>query len=236
MNKRSYFILILIFTVTVFTGCTSTTDDSEGWVTLFDGSNLDAWQKSDLWKHKGDTIYLAYTEEDNRNRPRKLDDLYLISKKEYKNFELKFEWRISDNGRSGLKYRYTKKGLEYQILDDVSFPDTDPAEQSASLVWIKEATRKSLQTIASGKFNKARIVANKGLLQHWLNGVKVMEIDMDSDEWIDMFIKNKGKNGKRTITKKDAINFKAYSGFIKIQNCEPGTEIWFKNIYIKELP
>lgn len=112
---------------------------------------------------------------------------------EYVDFELRFEWRVSKGGNSGVKYRLEKvdrwvakdgrgyharaRGLEYQIVDDSLNAEAraDPKNTAGALYG------KVAPTVAAahpaGEWNDARIVVRGVRLEHWLNGVKVVDCD-----------------------------------------------------------
>lgn len=197
--------LALLFTVTHLR--------SEGWITLFDGENLDAWQATENWLIEDGVL---------RCVPEKSD---LHTKEKFKNFELVFEFMVSKGGNSGVKYRFDEKlGAEYQIWNDQDGDET-PLHQAAALYDIKEATDKVQSSDRDGPgFHEGRVVASDGHLQHWLDGVKVMEIDMSSEEWNERFDKSKYK-GHPT--------FARHAGTIMLQ--DHGDPVWFKNIRIRKL-
>ncbi|MGB6220523.1 family 16 glycoside hydrolase [Haloferula sp.] len=186
---------------------------SEEWITLFDGTNLDAWQANENWVVEDGSL---------RCLPEKLD---LHTKEKFKNFELVFEFMVSEGGNSGVKYRFKNDlGAEYQIWDDGHAEET-PLHQVAALYDIKEATNKLPSDDKSRRaFHKGRIVASDGYLQHWLDGVKVMEIDMDSEEWSERFGKSKYR---------EHPSFAREAGTIMLQ--DHGDPVWFRNIKIRSL-
>ena len=166
----------------------------EEWVSLFDGDTLAGWCNKD-----GQPVTEGkWTAEDGvlSRATKGAGDLY--SAKMYGDFELAFDWKIETGSNSGVKYRVQKingkmLGLEYQILDDQNHPDNkDRDHQTAALYDLKSTIEgKPMKTV--GEWNSSRIVVSKGLVQHFLNGTLVVEIQIPSQEWTQRFAKSKYK-------------------------------------------
>jgi len=189
------------------------------WESLFDGKSLDQWSHKDGkpvtkgWEVADGTIH------------RQTGGGDIITKKKYENFELEFEWKISEGGNSGVKYRAKGSlGLEYQVLDDSKHRDgANPTHRSASLYDLLAAPDdKPAKPV--GEWNKAKIVANGTKLEHWLNGVKVMSIDQSTDDWKTRFEKSKYKKNR---------DFGIGAGHILLQ--DHGNEVWFRNVRVRKL-
>ncbi len=125
----------------------------------------------------------------------------LISKLEYADFEMEWDWKISSKGNNGVKYWVTKiggkewLGIEYQMIDDNGHPDgmRGGSHCSAAFYDIKEpAADKPLKPV--GEWNSSRVVSKNGKLQHWLNGTLVGEADTMSDDWKARIAASKFKN------------------------------------------
>lgn len=108
----------------------------------------------------------------------------IITRKEYGPFELKFDFNFSEGANSGVKYGIGNNGpdigLEYQILDDEKHPDAKQGvvgnRTLASLYDLIPANKESKFVKGPGEWNRGRIVVfPNGLVQHWLNGRKVVE-------------------------------------------------------------
>jgi Domain of Unknown Function (DUF1080) len=155
----------------------------------------------------------------------------LITLDQYQDFELSVEWKISKAGNSGIMYHVTeefdapyKSGPEYQIIDDEGFPEKLEDWQKTGANYAMHTTS-SRPTKPVGQYNLTRIVVKGAHVQHWLNGVKIVEFDMWTPDW-----KKRKESGKW----KDAPGYgMAKKGFIALQ--DHGSEAWFKNIKIKPL-
>ncbi|MDB6136085.1 MAG: hypothetical protein JWM59_4328, partial [Verrucomicrobiales bacterium] len=151
----------------------------------------------------------------------------LFTDKEYGDFELTWDWKIAKAGNSGVKYRvreYPGKGFlgcEYQMLDDVNHPDgkIGAKRQTASLYDIlPPAADKKLSP--PGEWNTSKIVVKGTHIEHWLNGAKVLEVDVSSDTF---------KTARAASKFKDAAGFAENTkGRLMLQ--DHGDETWFRNI------
>jgi hypothetical protein len=197
----------------------------EGWMNMFDGKTLNGWTTLDKkpvppggWVVEADGAL---------HRAKKAQDIY--TEKEYANFVLEFEWKISAKANSGVKYRTTYYGKqylgpEYQILDDAAGNHAGRFETASLYELFAPNTKKTLNPV--GEWNKSKIVANGTKIEHWLNGGKVVDVDTSQDDF------------KKAIA---GSKFKKYpnyaqnpSGRIMLQ--EHGGEVWFKNVRIQVLP
>ncbi|MFC7339471.1 DUF1080 domain-containing protein [Haloferula chungangensis] len=192
-----------------------------GWTDLLANNSTELWQSgrsgevTEAWTLKDGVLHL--------DKSGKKRGGHIVTKKDYFNFELKFEWKISKEGNSGVKYRITNLlGFEYQVIDDASKAASKDSHRAASLYDLVPASAdKKLKPV--GEWNSSRIVAKDQHLQHWLNGVKVVDIRMEGDEWDARFAKSKYK---------EIPEFAAKPGPILLQ--DHGNDVWFRNVEIKE--
>lgn len=147
----------------------------------------------------------------------------IITQTHYKDFELRFEWRISAAGNSGIKYRTQGKlGLEYQILDDLKHRDAKtPTHRSASLYDLVAAPD-SKPLKPAGEWNSGRIIAQGKRIEHWLNGKKVLTVEHGSTQWNNAFGASKYKQHE---------GFGAWTGSILLQ--DHSDEVWYRNIRVR---
>ena len=157
----------------------------------------------------------------------------LITRVPYRNFELEFDWKISEGGNSGVFYRATEEydhvywsGPEFQLLDDANAPDgknrltaagSDYAVYPAAAGIVKPADQ----------WNTARIVVNGNHVEHWLNGKRMVAYDLGSPDWTERVQKSKFSAWPDYG--------RAPAGYIGIQGDHPGT-LSLRNMRIRELP
>jgi hypothetical protein len=193
-------------------------------LTLADFTNVKGEPPAEGWVGEADgTIHLVGKGPGN-----------LISKSEYANFELEWEWKIAEGGNNGIKYwvndfgkggKPNWLGVEYQMIDDVRHEDASRADShsTASIYDIKGPVKDKAAKPA-GEWNTSKIVAKDGKIEHWLNGKLAASADTTSEEW---------KTGVA------ASKFKAVEGFApgkgRLMLTEHGNETWFKNIRVKAL-
>jgi hypothetical protein len=216
-------------------------EEANGWKSLFNGKNLNGWH-SYLEKNPG----AAWSVKDNAIMLKKSADSQskdyadLVTDQEYKNFDLKLEWKMKPCVDSGVifyvhespKYKQTyETGPELQIADlACTEPDSRVLKERAGAifalipvdtVWVKRA----------GNWNHYEIIANKGHLKCFVNGHKVIDTYLWDDDWRKLISKSKFKNMPRFGTFR--------KGHISLQGTEdkgePGIKIWFRNIKIKRL-
>lgn len=241
MKQNISLWLAVIIAGLFFTGCkqeeNKLTDQeaADGWVLLFNGKSLEGWRdfKGDTvitapWKAEKGTMTSLGSGSDSTG--------YIVTKKQYENFILDFDWKISKGGNSGLLYHVVERpelkvpyvtGPEYQLLDDMGFPGPiEEWQQAASdyAMYVCDPAKKILNK--AGAWNTSKIVFDNGHVEHWLNGQKVIEFEAWTDDWF----ARKG-SGKWDNAPEYGL---ARSGVIAVQ--DHGSRIWFKNMKIRELP
>lgn len=209
----------------------STKEKNQGYTLLFDGKTMDGWrgyQNKPItsWSIEDGSLHCKGTA---ANYGAMSNDL--VTDRQYENFDLSLDWKISPKGNSGILYMVSEAepnasttGPEYQIIDDINFPQKleDWQHTAADYAMYPAPTAKPN---AAGEWNHARIIVNGNHVEHWLNGKKVVEYELYSPDWEKRKMAGKWKN---------APNYaKSKSGHIAFQN--HGSEAWFKNIKIKEL-
>ena len=155
----------------------------------------------------------------------------LKSREQYGDFDLRFEWKISPGGNSGVMYRVSQEtdpayftGPEYQVIDDVGNEDAVSPDTSSASLYALYAPSKALAKPA-GEWNEARIVVDGNRAEHYLNGEKVTEYELGSDDW----------NRRVAASKFDAWQKfgKNRRGHVDLQ--DHGNEVWYRNVRIKSL-
>lgn len=208
-------------------------EKKEGWKLLFNGKNLDGWRTyknitSSSWK-VSDGVLCSDKPTGNENPD-------LITADMYENFELSIDWKISPQGNSGILYHVTEdndqtyeSGPEYQLIDNKGFPEKIEEYQKTAANYAMQAPSVDA-TKEPGQWNHTIIIVNKGHVEHWLNGKKIVEYEMWSDTW---------KQQKAAGKWKDVAAYgAAKTGHIALQASHSGVEntgICFRNIKIKVL-
>jgi hypothetical protein len=139
-------------------------EKAAGFTLLFDGKSLDGWQHKGNWKVADGAMTRTGGGGDISYRVKKVPD----------DFELRFEWKVASGSNSGVYYRPGQ--YEYQILDNAKHPDgRNPRTSAASLYFGVAPSRDATRPV--GEWNSGRIVCRGTVIQHWLNGEKVIDID-----------------------------------------------------------
>lgn len=113
----------------------------------------------------------------------------IITKDEFQNFELAFDWKLHKGGNAGVFYRGSEAGEkiyftgpEYQLLDDARHPDGKSRLTSAGADYALYPSPAGIVKPAE-HWNSSRIVVNGKHVEHWLNGKKVVEYELGSADW-----------------------------------------------------
>jgi hypothetical protein len=207
-------------------------EKSSGWVLLFDGTATDAWRgykKADMsglrWKVEEGCLALPAGEGADTRGQRDI-----ITKQQFDDFELSWDWRIAKGGNSGVKYFVTEKydaaiGHEYQVIDGAH---ADAAlrqgrRQTAAFYDVLAAPAASPRPAPS--FNTGRVLVKGNHVEHWLNGTKVLEYELDTDA-----LRAKIADSKF----KDTADFdKHIRGHLLLQ--DHGDAVCYRNIKVRPL-
>jgi hypothetical protein len=215
-------------------GCQQQPPQQSQWQTLFDGSDVKAWRGINMatFPEAGWVIEDGSLVRD----PSKGSSRDIITRDQYGDFELALEFRLTEAANSGIKYLVVESlsrggsglGPEYQILDDQRHPDAragrDGNRTLASLYDILPA-RDDKPVKPIGQWNTARIVSRQMHVEHWLNGMKVLEYKRDDPAFRQKVAQSKFK---------DIPDFAlAPKGHILLQ--DHGDKVYFRNIRIREL-
>jgi hypothetical protein len=160
-----------------------------------------------------------------------VDDL--VTREQFRNFELELEWKIGKAGNSGIFYRGTREydhiywsAPEYQLLDDENAPDGRSRLTAAGSAYALYAAPAGVVK-PFGEWNTARIVVAGTHVEHWMNGQLVVAYDLESPDW-------KAKVAASKFSKYPNYGL-AKQGLIGIQGDHSGS-LALRRIRIRELP
>ena len=211
----------------------------EGWVLLFDGETTNGWRgvNQPAFPDSGweiDDASLHCLETGTGEAGMGGDILY---DKKFKNFDLKFDWKIGSGGNSGVFYLgqevegwpIWKTAPEYQILDNAKHPDArlgkDGNRQAGTLYDLIPAEPQNAKP--AGEWNTGEILVYDGTVVHYMNGEKVLEYHLWTPDWYEMV-----KNSKFPELNENWAEV-AKEGYISLQ--DHGHDVWYRNIKIQEL-
>ena len=154
-----------------------------GWQLLFDGKTLDGWRGYQMttvppaW-HVMDGVLTKAT-----------GTADLITKAQFGDFELAFDWKLDSAGNAGAFYRASEEynhiywsGPEYQLLDDAAAADgKNPLTSAGSDYGFYPSIRGIVKP--ANQWNSSRIVVKGNHVEHWLNGKKLLEYEFGSPDW-----------------------------------------------------
>lgn len=204
-------------------------EKAAGWQLLFDGKTTTAWHtygkdKVVGWEVANGELIALGQGGDHAND--------ILTNDEYENFELMVDWKLSSQANSGIFFNVVEQGYdmayatgpEYQLIDEDGWPDKlEDWQRTAANYAMNPPARKAARPV--GQWNTTRIVVNKGHVQHWLNGVKVVEYQMWTPEW-----EQKVKTGK----------WKGYPGYGRAKRGrlglqDHGNKVFFRNLKVRPL-
>lgn len=221
LRFASLWVLGVLFLL--IAGRASIADDS--WTNLLGENSRELWRG-----YKGESWPAGWELADGvLSRTAGGDDL--MTKAMYNDFDLRFEWKISPGGNSGVMYHVSTgddapyyTGPEYQILDNQGHPDGEKTETSSGSLYALYSPPKDY-TRPVGRWNTARIVVCGNCVEQWLNGHRVVACRVGCDDWNQRVAKSKFADWP-----KFAQN---HAGYIALQ--DHGAPVWFRNICIRDL-
>ena len=237
MKKASLFVFVAAI---FFSACQPThnvlsrAEKAAGWELLFDGQTLNGWRD-----YNGSGLTAPWVVEDGTLAALgKGDDGngYIVTDKQYENFELAFDWKISKGGNSGVLYHVVERpqfkvpyvtGPEFQVIDNVGYPGQLEDWQMACADYamhIADPAKTKLK--AAGEWNTSKIVFDNGHVEHWLNGEKVVEFEAWTNDWF-----QRKNSGKWESAPEYGL---AHKGVFSLQ--DHGDRSWYRNIKVRELP
>lgn len=226
--------------------------DADGFYHIFDGTSMRGWRG-----YGRDTIPAGWSVREGIMCfvPVKDKEEDLIFSCKFRNFILDLDWNISKGGNSGIlylareAYSITKKGRkyyrdiyvtapEYQLQDDINYKDdfADGTGKHNSAALYDMIPPKEVNTNPYGQWNHARIIVKDGHVEHWQNGVKVVEYDLWTPEWNRMIDESKFslENWPTANVLLKDVGGAEHSGYIGLQDHDD--PFYVKDVRIKILP
>jgi Domain of Unknown Function (DUF1080) len=219
----------------------SKAEKNAGWRLLFDGESFDGWRG--FHNEKVPDGPGGWMIEDGCIKKIPAQGALgraggdLITVDQFDDFEFSIEWKLTKGANSGIKYLVSESlpsagrsgvSFEYQVLDDDNHPDAKAGiagnRTTGSLYDLIPASKaKKLKPI--GGFNLTRIVVKGNHIEHWLNGVKVVEFERGGEKLKQHIAESKFKNTK---------GFGETSkGHILLQ--DHGDAVWYRSIKIRAI-
>lgn len=211
------------------TGPLSATDVAAGWVDLSGADASRHWRllgdadfPSQCWSIDSGVLHFTPV-------PRSQSNWDLVSAVQYEDFEFIFDFKVAPGANSGVKYRVTDDatsaafGPEFQVVDDTSKDAAGPKYVTGSLYDI-QAPDAARQVHPAGEWNSGRILVREGVVQHWINGVKVVECSLQGKDWDAKIAESKFKDAKGFAQKKGRLALQDHGG-----------EVWYRNLRVRDL-
>ena len=223
------FVLFGMFSSAQKLNTLSKKEKKAGWELIFNGKNLDGWQKFNGEEVTGWHVEAGILNNSGTGSDHGGD---IVTDKQFKDFELYLEWKINPKSNSGVFYRVKQDignkiyqtGPEYQLLDDKGWPTKLKESQYSGACYAMYVPQggevKSIE-----EWNTTRIVIKGANVQHFLNGKKVVEYELWTDDW-----KERKANSK---WKKEQHYGMAEKGNVGLQ--DHGGLTQFRNMKIREL-
>lgn len=233
--------LLLLLTILLLQACgkkaegpnsLSTAERNEGWELLFDGETTNGWhvynkgKVASIWQVKDGELY---SNPENMS----LETGDLVSDRQFEDFELRFEWKMTKGGNSGVFINVLERediptpwasGPEYQLLENSHQDYTNDVKRPGCLYGF-DAQKNRVESLPFGQWNQSRIRQVDGKIEFYLNGVLTAEKDLTSAEW------------QASVAESNFKGFpefgKRISGHIVLQDWAKG--VAFRNIKVKVL-
>jgi hypothetical protein len=185
-------------------------EKAAGFKLLFNGRDLEGWKQAGNWVVEAGAI----------SRARKGGSLTYPAKPIPDDFELRFEWKVAEGSNSGVYYRPGQ--YEYQILDNKKHADgKNPRTSAASLYFCMAPSHDATKPV--GQWNTGRIICKGSVVQHWLNGRKVIDFDYADPKW--------AKNVE--LLRLRGANLADRGAYLHLQ--DHGDPVWYRGLKLRKL-
>ena len=209
----------LLLAVACAAGVRADDKPPEGFTPLFNGKDLSGWKptgKAEVWTAEGGSIVCKGN-----------GGGYLLTEKEFADFELRCEYKWSkEGGNSGIGLRTPEKGdpayagMEIQLIDDEGWEKVHkfklaPYQHTGSIYDVQPAKPAANKPI--GEWNTVRVVCQGRKVTVEQNGKELVNANLD--DYPDKFQKHPGLKRE-----KGHVGFQSYN-----------VRVEFRNVAIKEL-
>ena len=205
-----------------------------GWKLLFDGKTTEGWRGYRMktlppgWKGI-DGVLARVSGGAGGKGAGGGDDI--VTTKAFQNFDLHLEWKIVAKGNSGILYHVSEEPVtawhwapEVQVLDNTAHPGRSPKQLAGACYDLYAPAKDATRPV--GQWNHVRILVQGAHVEHWMNGQKIVEYELWSEDWNRRVAQSKFKSHPKFGTvKKGPICLQDHSDRIE-----------FRNIRIRPLP
>jgi hypothetical protein len=182
-----------------------------GFELLFNGRDLAGWKHAGNWEATAGAIARAGAGGGIMYDVQPLPD----------DFELRFEWKVGPKSNSGVYYRPGQ--YEYQIIDNALHADGRNPRTSAAALYFALAPRVDA-TRPVGEWNEGRIVCQGTVVEHWLNGQRVVSFDYADPRWADDVERLRRRGGN--VADRGA----------KLSLQDHGDPVWYRSLRLRTIP
>lgn len=203
---------------------------ASGWRLLFDGESTEGWHVFNQqevpknWQVSDGNLLSVQA------------GASILTDDQFDSFELELDWRIDNGGESGIHFHVVESGElenssqtgpEMQIIDDLKHPDAQVIRSHLSGASYDLYAPRYRIAQPPGEYNHARIVVDHGRVEHWLNGIRVVQYELGSEDWETRVSKSMFANEPRFG--------RSFTGHIALQSHGGEGKVWFKNVRIRPL-
>ncbi len=186
----------------------------KGFVSLFNGKDLTGWKATGNPKVWGAEKGMIYVDGEGGG--------WLMTEKEYSDFEVQLEFRMSKGGNSGVALRSPLQGdpayvgMEIQLLDDPAYKGLQPWQHTGSIYGVVAPSK--VVNRPTGEWNKIHIVAQGRHVTVAVNGTKVVDANLDD------YVQKHAKQHPGILRTTGHVGLQSHSNRVE-----------FRNIYLKPL-
>ena len=205
-----------------------------GFTSLFNGKDLTGWVYGRRAGNVENRTGKGYQVENGILFTTKEDGGNLYTEKEYADFVLRFEFKLTENANNGIGIRAPLEGdaayvgIEIQVLDDggPEYQNLRPAQYHGSVYNMVPAKRGAQKPV--GEWNSEEITAKGRQITVKLNGVTI--VDANLDDVTDAALLAKHRDLSKPEGSRGIANTRGHIGLLG-----HGTRVEFRNIRIREL-